>query len=160
MPSILEGTYQVQTLVPQAITLPASCVGDSQVEAGAGLDASKLGHLHHARIGQKNGTANAAQRESFTVIVGATGTLKSFKAWNITAASGGDSTTVDLYKNGSSILSSTLTLNAAAGTDVQSATFSSSSLVAGDKLELVATISGTNTGQGLTAQLRWEEDYS
>lgn len=160
MPSLLEGTYQFQTIVAQAITLPSSCVGNSNVTAGAGIDSSKLDHLHYAHQSQKNGTANVAQRELLHLVVGATGTLLSFKCWNTTAASGGDSTTVDLYKNGSTILSAAITLNAAAGTTVQSGTFSSSSVVAGDKLELVATISGSNTGQGLNVQLGLDETYS
>lgn len=159
MASTLEGTFQVQTLVPQSITLPSSCVGNANVTAGAGVAASKLQHLHSKVTAQKNGTNNVAQREVLHIVVGATGTLKSFKCRNTTAASGGDSTSVQLKKNGSNILSGAITLDAAASTTVQSGTFSSSSVVVGDVLEVDASLSGTNVGQGFACQLNLEEDY-
>lgn len=160
IPNLLQGDWNFAgTIVPAGITLPAGCVSDAKVVAGAAIGASKLQHLHSKVTGQKNGTNNVAQREVLHIVVGATGTLLSFKCRNTTTASGGDSTSVQLKKNGSNILSGAVTLNAAAATDVQSGTFSSTSVVAGDVLEVDASLSGTNVGQGFTCQLNLVEDY-
>jgi hypothetical protein len=160
MPSIIEGTQNFTgAVVLSSVTLPASCVTNAKIEAGAGISASKQQHLHSKCQSQRNGTINASQRELIHLVTGATGTLKSFKAYNITTATATDTTTIDLLKNGSTMLSAVITLNAAATTVVQSATFASTSVVAGDKLEVNVVATGAAPGQGLSIQVTLEEDY-
>lgn len=139
-------------LTAQSFTPPASSVSNASVQAAADIDASKLKHRYAPVEAQANGTNNVAKTIVRHRVVGATGTVTAFRAGNRTAASGGDSTTVDLKKNGSSILTGVITLNAAAGTTTQNGTISSGSVVAGDLLEVVVALSGTNVGQGVWAQ--------
>lgn len=160
--SNLAGTVAVETLVPIAITLPASCVGNSNVQAGAGIQASKLQHVFHPVYGQPGGSASTTERKVVSVVRGATATALSFAAGVRTACSGGATLTVDLLKNGTSILTGTVSLSSATAYSVNAGTLSSTSLVAGDVLEVsvTATAGGGTVGSGVFAVLSLAEDYA
>lgn len=145
----------------QSLTPPAGCITAAAIEAAAGIEASKQEHQHEPVFRQAHGTAAAARREVLHVVNGATADLISFKVGNVVASIGNSTITVDLYKNGSSILSSTITLNSSSTAySLSSGTFSSSTAVSGDVFEVVVTVSaGSGTlGQGVFASLVIRED--
>jgi hypothetical protein len=128
------------------MVIPANSVGDDQVEADAGIAASKLEHESHATFAQAN--TSAADETRIIYVAHAAGEVLEFKAGSIAAAVGDSTVTVDLKKNGTTILSSVITLDngntarvVEAGTLVASPTY-----VAGDVFEVVidATV-GTGT---------------
>jgi hypothetical protein len=140
---------------------PPGTILDADVSAGAGVQYTKLQQLRPAVYSQ-NGTA-ASATIPIGVVYGATGTLVSIKAGSIAACAGAATITVDLKKNGSSVLTAVITLdNANTARVMEAGTFSSTSLVTGDFLELVitATAGGGTLGTGLLVQVRWAEDPS
>jgi hypothetical protein len=129
------------------MSVPANSIRDAQVASDAAIGAGKLVNRINLTYSQANGTNNVAKRQYIHRVYGVSGTLQDFKAINRVAASGGDSTSVDLYVNGSSVLSAAIVLNAAAGTTSQSGTISTPAVTQGDRVEVVVTLSGTNVGQ-------------
>jgi hypothetical protein len=140
------------------MVLPASVIGNTQIATAAGIAASKLEHQDHSVYQQANGTANVAKRVGVKIVYGTTGVVLALKARNTTTATGSDKTRIDLLKNGSTMLSALLDLDATAAVAVQTASLASTALVAGDVLELNVTLSGTAVGQGLTVDLVTRED--
>ena len=92
-------------------------------------------------------TAATTETRTLAVILGTTGTAVTFKAGSIAKAVGDSTVTVDLKKNGSSILSAVITLdNANTNRVLEAGTISSTSLAVGDWLETVITATvGTGT---------------
>lgn len=147
---IVRGVLRANTIV-----LTTESVGSTQFSSADPLAVAKQVHQYNRSFAQNHGTAAAAQRQVIHVAQGA-GTLVSFGG-GITVACVGDSTiTINLYKNGSTILSSTVTITSSnAANAVEEATFSSAPYSAGDVFEAVVTVSaGTGTlGQGAFAKL-------
>lgn len=137
---------------------PASSITNAAVEAAAGIVATKLEHQDHSVYAQANGTNNTAKRQVVKIVYGTTGDIIAVKARNTTAASGSDKTTVDVYKNGTTVLSAPIDLDTAAGTAVQAGTLSVSTLASGDVLEVVTALSGSNVGQGVAVDVITRED--
>lgn len=143
-----------------SVVMPDGAVGDAEIEAFAGVAQTKLEHQHRSGLGQPNTTATSETRVVAT-IYGTSGTLLSFKAGSIAPCSGAATITVDLKKNGASVLSAVITLDSANTARVaESGSFSSTTLAAGDVLEVVvtATAGGGTLGTGLFAEVRWAED--
>lgn len=116
----------------------------------------------HAKHYAQNGTAAAA-----TVAVhecrGATATVRQVRVGSVVACIGDSTVTVDVKKNGSTILSSTVQLDSGNTAYVSEAgTINTSSLASGDVLTVVVTVSaGTGTlATGLWVELRIDEDYA
>lgn len=151
----IDGDVQVRgNLRCVTINLPATCVGDAQVSGSSPITASKLQHQHSKTFAQANGSAAVAERRVIHIAYGAAGTVLAFRTGVVTVATGDSTVTVDLYKNGASILSATVTIdNTKAAFARTTATLSSASYVAGDIFEVVLTVSaGTGTlPQGLFA---------
>lgn len=148
----------IDTLTVSNFNPPAESIDDDAIEAGAGVAASKLEHRHQPVLGQKNGAANVAMRQIIHIVYGTAGTLLAARARNITVAGTG-TTTIQIKKNGSNILSSALTLAAADGTTLKTTTgFTSTALVAGDMLEVDISVSDTDAGQGVSVSLVLNED--
>lgn len=146
----------------QGITLPASCVTNSQVAVAAGIAATKLQHRRTRMYADPATTTVASKRQTIHVVYGATGTLIAFRAGMITAAIGADTATIKLRKNGTDILSADISLTSAtaAFATLAAAGFTSAGLVAGDVLEVDITpvhSSGT-LGVGIFVQLILDED--
>jgi hypothetical protein len=135
------------------VTLPDGCIDDDTLDPSADLGAEKLEHQYEPLLAQTHADLNVAARRVVHRVRGLTGTIEGFFCGNTVAATGGDSTTIDLYKNGASILSAAVTLNSGAGVAAQAGTLSATSLVAGDVLSVVVTISGTNVGKGVWGQV-------
>ena len=123
------------------VYLPLLCVADAQVSATAAIDATKLEHQHNIAYGQANAAAVDETRVIY-VCRGATGTVMAVKAGSIAAAVGDANCTVDVKKNGTTILTAPITLDSSnAAYTPEAGTVSVSGLVAGDVLTVV--IDGT-----------------
>lgn len=146
---------------------PAACIGNAAVQtpspASGGIGTQKLIHRWQDIYAQgSSSTTAAADQKVVRAIRGGTGTILDFKAGCVVPCTGNATITVDLWKNGVSILSATITLNnsQSARQLVQAAGFTSTSLVATDVLEVKVTVNaGTGTlGQGLFAVVALDED--
>lgn len=141
------------------IILNAGAVDDNAVADDAGITYDKLQHEHRVNYNQ-NGTAAAA-----TVAVyrcrGATGTIIGVAAGSIAACVGDSTVTIDVKKNGTTVLASTIVLdNANSAYTGETGSLSVTSLAAGDVLTVVVTVSaGTGTlATGLYVSLSVAED--
>lgn len=145
-------------------TLPAGCIENSHIEDNAGIDSTKLEHKYHRGHAQVHGSAATAERRVIHVVRGATARINSMRAGVVVAAVGDSTVSVNLYKNGSSILTGgtpiTLDSGDAAFALVAPGGFTSNALVQGDVLEIVQTVSaGTGTlPQGVFSVLDIDED--
>lgn len=143
----IEGDLRVRgAFVADTITLPANAVGDDQVNGTDPITADKLIHQYSPGWSQPNTTATAETRVIH--VAKGPGTIEAFRAGSIAANVGDSTVTVDLKKNGSSVLSSVITLdNSNTARVVEAGTLSGSpTVVAGDVLEVVIAISaGTGT---------------
>ena len=159
--TINNNLYVAGNLSCQTFSPPASCITDAAVAGNAAIASTKLTHRREIINADASATNGASKQQTVHVIRGATGTLVAFEAGAVTPLGSGDTYTVDLYKNGSSILSGTIsllstdtarTLKAAAG-------FTSTSLVAGDWLEVKTTYSHSSgtAPQGVTIRLTLDE---
>jgi hypothetical protein len=149
------GNVGMKTLSP-----PAGCITNAAIEALAGIDATKVDHQHRMVYSQPNTTATSETRMLF-VCYGATGTVIAFRAGSIVAALTTATVTLDLKKNGTSILTGVITLdNANTARVVEAATISSASLVTGDVLEVVitATAGGGTLPTGVFCSLTVNEE--
>lgn len=145
-----------------SMAVPANAIGDAEVTAARPISAAKLQQRFQTHASQtKTAGVSVAERRVIRVIVGATGTILSLLAGLQTALVGDATTTINLYKNGSSILTAALVLTSAtAAYATAAASVATASLVVGDVLEIVITVAaGTGTlGQGLFVQLNHNED--
>lgn len=160
-PSRWEGDLYVNgNLQSLTQTYPPGSIDDSDVQAGAGIQVTKLEHIHLGKFAQPNTTATTETR-TLHVVRGATGTILAFRAGSIGPCAGAATITVDLKKNGSSVLTAVITLNSANTARVAVAgTIASAALVAGDWLEAVitATAGGGTLGTGFFCQVDVQED--
>lgn len=132
------------TLKAGAFTIPNGAVGDDQVSASSPIDADKLQHRHHKSYGQ-SGTATAVTIPIH--VANAAGTIVAFRAGSNVIAIGDSTVTVALHKNGSTLMSSALTLdNANTARVLEDGSLSSASYAADDFFSIVVTVSaGTGT---------------
>lgn len=150
-----------------SLTPPANSVTDAAVATGASgskVSATKLQHQHLKLYAQASGTTASTESRVIHYVYGAVGTLVSLKAGNVVAPIGAATVTVNLKKNGSSILTGgtaiTLDNTTTAYTGIVSGTFSSAALAAGDVLEFVftATAGGGTLPTGVWAEVILRED--
>lgn len=142
------------------ITLPGSTVGNSQILAGAGIEAEKLEHHHSITENQPNSAATTETRVIHSVY-GATGDVLAFEAGSIVAATGNATVTLDLKKNGTTILTGVVTLDSGnTAYIVEAGSIDTAPVVDGDVLEvvIVATIGTGALPTGLFYNLRLNED--
>lgn len=108
-----------------------------------------------------HGSSPSAVRKTALRISGASATISKISA-SVTQAIASGTVTVDVYKNGSTVLGSTIDLNSSGGTggtagDVVVGSISSASAIQGDKLEVVVTVSTPSGGGGLDVQIELTE---
>lgn len=156
-----DGNFHVAgTLSAEDFTPPDGCIDNAAIEAATGIDATKLEHQFALTYAQ----ANAAAADETRVIhcaYGATGTIVSFEAGSIAACVGDSTVTVDLKKNGTTVLSAVITLDSTNTARVaEAATISTASYVDGDVLEVIvdATIGTGTLATGLFATAILRED--
>lgn len=140
---------------------PTGAVTNAAIVAAAAIDATKSQQQYQPCFGQ-NGTA-VAERKVIHLVQGATATIVSFKCGVRVACSGNATITVDLLKNGVSVLSAAevLDLNDAAFA-ITTPVVSTTGGVVTNVYEVNVTVNaGTGTlGQGLFAQMTIREDPS
>lgn len=159
--SIHEGDLYINgSLTAQTMNVPASAVGNSEVEAAAGIEASKLQHQYEPCFSQASADATAEERV-IHIVKGATGTIVAFRAGFRTAPDASSSCDINLKKNGTTILTAEITLDDTytAYQLVTPSGFTSTSLVTGDVLSVqVKDIVSSNPPEGVFAQLILRED--
>lgn len=150
------------TLTPRSINLPSGCVVDDDVSASADISASKLEHQYQrVSVLCDHATSAAAKRQQIHRVYGATGTILEFGVAASVAATSTGAAVINLYKNGSTILSATITLDSAtaAFTLKEPSGFTSTALVAGDVLEAaIDSVSGSAVPKGVSCHLALRED--
>ncbi len=162
MASRIEGDVQYTGNVrfDGTMILPANTIGDADVDSSDPLAHTKVDHQRAKTYGQ-SGTM-AAATIPLACVYGATGMVLSVKAGSVALCTGNAKATIDVKKNGTTILTGTFDLDsgntayvAEAGTLVASPT-----LAAGDVLTAVVTVdAGTGAlGTGLFVTVVWWED--
>ncbi len=145
----------------QPVTLPANCVGDANFTAASPLGVDKQGHQYLKGLAQVHGSAAAAERRVVHV-ARAAGVLDDFRAGVVVACTGNATVTVDLRKNGTTVLDAPIVLdntNTAFAKEAAGVSAAADDYVAGDVFEVVVTVNaGTGAlGQGLFAQGAFRE---
>ena len=137
------------------------CIENDHVAAVAGIEASKLEHEHRAGWANESGTTAVAEAHVIHVVRGLTGTVKSFATGVVVACLLGATVTVDLLKNGVSILDAAIVLdNGDAAYDIVEGVIDTAAVVHDDVLEVVVTVAagGGTIGEGVFAALDLFED--
>lgn len=159
--SLVDGDFTLTGTIRHTGTLvpSAGCVADSHVSASADIGVAKQRH-RVKKLLSFTGTPTAATQVIYACRV-STATIQYIKVGQIAKNSSG-SVTVDVQKSTgggafATILSATVTCNSS-DTDrtAEAATVSSASLVSGDILEVVITVSTPN-GTGLWIEIEVEE---
>lgn len=163
-PKYFAGNVQFSTVNMPTGTNAA--VGDAEVKTGAKIDASKLRRRMHARYSQGN-VAAVSETRVLHIAYGAVGEVKAVRVSNIARATGNSTVTVNVRKNGTTILTGVITLTdinpgsatygVAVGTVVSSP---ANSYVAGDVFDcvIVATVGTGTLPTGLSIDLMLDED--
>jgi hypothetical protein len=146
-------------LVAESFTNPAQSVNSDAIKTGANLDADKLENRVYSSHAQPNSAATTETRPLF--VARKAGTVNSVLAGSIAKAIGDSTVTVDVRKNGTTILSGVITLDNANTARVgEAGTISVPAFVAGDWFEVVITATiGTGTlPQGVFVQCEMDQD--
>ncbi len=151
------------TLTPKNMNLPAGSVTNAAVAAAAGLSASKLEHQHQPCYAQESDTTAAAEDFVLHVIRGVTGQVTAFDAGCVVANIGAAVVTVDLHKNGATVLTAAITIDSGdAAYAIVEGTIdpNEEDLVVDDVLEVIVTVAagGGTLGKGAFAQAVIVED--
>jgi len=149
------------TLYAQNMVIPAASVGNSQIPAAAAIDASKVMHQHRAVYTQgSSSTTAAADTKVIFTVYGTSGTIIAFRAGAVVPNVGAATCTVDLRKNGTTVLSAVITLNnTQTARQLVSGAVTTTAVASGDVLEVVvtATAGGGTLAQGLFASVTVNE---
>lgn len=163
MSGICDGDYSVRgTLRCEAIAMPQNAIDNSnQVKAGTNLDADKLEQRFFPGWSQPNSAASTETRTLF--VARRSGTVNEVIAGSIAKAVGDSTVTLDVKKNGTTILAAVITLdNANTARIVEQGSVTSSAFVAGDWFEVVI-VATANTGTlptGVFVQLECDQNGS
>ncbi len=153
------------TIYSSAQTYPAGSILDAAIASGANIGAAKL-QFQRKIIYVNAASATSATAETKVVFIcnaAAGATVVSFRAGCAVANIGAATVTVDLKKNGTTILSAPISLSSSqAAYAAVAAAFASTALVTDDVLEVVitATAGGGTLGKGLFAELIIKENYA
>lgn len=158
----IEGDLNVTgVLKVGAMTIPANAVGNSQFTSGDPLDEDKQEHRHVITYSQKHGTATVTERFPIHVSYEA-GSLLEVLIGNVVACVGDSTITVDVYKNGVSVLAAPVTLDnsntAFTGQELASISTPTYGAAVVFEVVVVATVGTGTLGQGLFVRLSFAED--
>jgi hypothetical protein len=156
---LVRGTLSVNKFNPAA-----GSVTDASVNASAGIQTTKLRHRYTKHYAQPNATA-ITETKTTHVVRGTNATIMEAAAGSIVANIGGATVTIDVKKNGTSVLNSVITLNSSNTGRVAVTGSLNGALVgcvAGDWIEVVvtATVGGGTLATGVYAQVMIDEDPS
>lgn len=158
--SVIDGDVQVRgTLTPKGFSCPAGAIGSANFSGSDPLESAKQKHRHVGRLNQVHGSAAAAERRACHVARSA-GSVLTVQAGVVVACVGDSTITVDVRKNGASILTGTITINNTHAAYAKvSGVVNTAAYVAGDVFEVVVTVSaGTGAlGQGLFVDVVFDE---
>jgi len=153
--------YFEYLIVNTSASLPAGYVTNAMITGSAGINAEKLESYQKAPYAQAGNAAT--ETVMLAIIRGSTGEAQGFECTNVTDCAGSSTVTVDLQKNGVTMLSSVVTLDAATGNlGVETGTLSVTSLADGDVITAVITAnqSGTDAlATGVGVQFDYNEDH-
>lgn len=154
--------YVNGNLSSSTFTAPAASITDSMIQGAAGIQASKLQHQYEKPYSNGDAAATAvSEQRVLHVVRGATATVIEFGAGAIVPLVAPDTCTVDILKNGTSILSAAIALAAGdLARQFKTGSLSGTSAVAGDVFEVkvTATHSSGTLPKGVFAQLKIRED--
>lgn len=148
----------------QTLNIPPGTVVDVDVAPLADIDPTKLRHQYLSHYAQVSSANAAVERKVIHVAQGA-GTLVRADIGAVTAAIGAATATIDLLKNGTSILTTPLSLTSSTAAFVlasMSLAVSPTPLSIGDVLEInvtAATAGGGTLAKGLFGRVVTHEDY-
>lgn len=146
--NIIDGPLRVRGRVtPEFLDVPAETITNQAVSSSAAIAATKLQHEHHRTYAQESGTAAADETRVVHVVRGATATLVGVAAGAVGPAIGDATVSVDLKKNGVSMLTAPIELSSSQSAyELVAGAFASGALVQGDVLEVEITgTAGTGT---------------
>ena len=141
------------------LTYPSGQITNEHVSSSAAIDSDKLQHLHKkgTNFALAIGGTPAAYEEIVYVCEAATAAVRGFHAL-LNDTGTGTSVTFDLKKNGTTMLSSVVTItDAGADRAVSDGTLSATALVAGDVLSIVLAQTATTGAQGPFAWVEIDE---
>ncbi len=148
------------TVTAARLSVPASSITNDKVAADAAIATTKLLHRRSITAAQGNSDDAAVSKTKPLHVVRAAGTVIAFNAGCVVANIGAATVTVDLKKNGASILTAVIEIDSgdAAYAKLNGA-IATAPVVAGDVLEytVVATAGGGTVGKGLFANLVIDE---
>lgn len=158
--TIPNDVYVNGSLSARTMAAPAESVNAAAIATNAKIPTSKLRHRFAPTYSQEAATDAAADNQVLHVVKGFVGEVVDFRVGCVVAASGGGNAVVDLRKNGSTILTATITIDSTntAYTVEQPAGYTSTSLVTGDVLSVVVVSASATKPKGLFAQLIVDED--
>lgn len=139
-------------IIAGSFALPDGSITDSKIQAGANLSAVNLEHQYEPVIELSNHATSVVAQRVPAFKAKSVGSVIGFSVDCSVPPAAAGSCTIDLKKNGASILTAPITLNdtAVANTSV-AGVISSAPLVAGDRLDVeVAGVTGT-TAKGVAA---------
>ena len=156
-PSRFEGdAYFTGSVSAKEVVLSPGSVTNAKVGAGAGIVATKLEHQYEKGYAQESDTVSTDEARPIHAVYGATGTVIAFQVGSIVPPNGaGAEVTVDLLKNGTTILTSAVVLTTShTARQVVAGVIGTTALVVGDVLEIdiVAGTAGT-AAKGVFASL-------
>ena len=150
--------HVVDQLSCRLFSPPSSCIGNDAIKPDANVDASKL-QQQYLPVVRQNGNAAAEGPVVLHEAYGATGEVLSVRVGCITVPDGDRTATVDVKKNGTTILTAPIVLDSAnVAYTHESAVPSVTALVAGDVLTVTVTVAGSSgthvTGLWVQAVIR------
>ena len=146
-------------LVAESFTSPAQSVSADAIKTSANVPADKLESRIYSSHSQPNSAATTETRPLF--VARRPGTVNSVLAGSIAKAIGDSTVTVDVKKNGTTILSAVITLdNANTARLGEAGTISDADFVADDWFEVVITATaGSGTlPTGVFVQMESDQD--
>lgn len=142
------------------VSVPPSSFGDTEFNNANPLTAAKQQHQYRPRLSQAHGT-NASNERRVVHVAKANGSVVDFVAGVTVAAVGDSEVSVDLLKNGTSILDDPVEVTAGDEDDVMTGTIASgqANYVTGDVFEIrIISTAGTGTPpQGAYGQPTFRE---
>lgn len=143
------------------VILNSGCVSDKHVAADAAIAVTKLQHQHRAIYAQESAATATAETRTVHVVHGTAGLVKAIKFGSVVACLNGATITIDLLKNGASILTTAIVLDDAdSAYDLVAGVIDTEAVVAGDVLEIAITVAvgGGTIGAGLFGYVDiWED---
>lgn len=160
-PTTIPGDLRVRGFVTaNGFNFPANSVGDSEFDSGRPLTATKQEHQFNERYSQVHGSAAVSARVPIHTAFDA-GEVIDIRAKCSVIPVGAATVTVDLYKNGVSVLTGVITLDNSVTAYVSETTGISppGTYVADDEFHMVvtATAGGGTLPQGLSVLVVFRE---